>query len=355
METVIMWIMAAGALIGGADRLLGNRLGLGEKFEEAFLLLGSTALSMAGIICLVPLVSWLLKLGAVPFCNALGLDPAMLGGWLAIDMGGYQLARELAVDTRMGDYGGIVVAATFGCTLTFTVPMGMGILGEEERPSFAKGILLGLGVLPVALLIGGALCGLPVLKTLVQSIPVFLLSLALMAGLQKFPGKTISGFSLFAEGIKALTTIGLIAGAVAYMTGWKLLPMLAPIEEAMSIVASIGVVMLGSLPVAELLQRLLRRPMNWLGIRTGMNSSSIAGLLISIVSVVPAIVLMKNMNPKGRVVNGAFMVCSASMLAAHMGFVFGVNQEMVVPLLVTKVAGGVCGAAAALFFVREKD
>ena len=98
----------------------------------------------------------------------------MLGGWLAIDMGGYQLARELAVDTRMGDYGGIVVAATFGCTLTFTVPMGMGILGEEERPSFAKGILLGLGVLPVALLIGGALCGLPVLKTLVQSIPVFL-------------------------------------------------------------------------------------------------------------------------------------------------------------------------------------
>ena len=60
METVIMWIMAAGALIGGADRLLGNRLGLGEKFEEAFLLLGSTALSMAGIICLVPLVSWLL-------------------------------------------------------------------------------------------------------------------------------------------------------------------------------------------------------------------------------------------------------------------------------------------------------
>lgn len=354
METAIMWIMAAGAILGGADRLLGNRLGLGEKFEEAFLLLGSTALSMAGIICLVPLISWILKLAAVPFCDLTGLDPAMLGGWLAIDMGGYQLAQELAADSRMGNYGGVVVAATFGCTLTFTIPMGMGILGEKERPSFAKGILLGLGVLPVALLLGGALCGLSVWKTLVQSIPVFLLSLALMAGLRRFPEKTIRGFSVFADGIKALTTVGLVAGAVVYMTGCQLLPLLAPIEDAMAIVASIGVVMLGSLPVAELLQRALRRPMNWLGVRTGMNSSSIAGLLISIVSVVPAIVLMKSMNPKGRIVNGAFMVCSASMLAAHMGFVFGVDQKMVVPLLVTKVAGGVCGAAAALFLGERR-
>ena len=46
MEQVIMWIMAAGAVVGGLDRLFGGRLGLGGKFEEGFLYLGPTALSM---------------------------------------------------------------------------------------------------------------------------------------------------------------------------------------------------------------------------------------------------------------------------------------------------------------------
>ena len=57
MEQAIMWIMAAGAVIGGLDRLFGGKLGLGGKFDEGFLYLGPTALSMAGVICLAPLLS----------------------------------------------------------------------------------------------------------------------------------------------------------------------------------------------------------------------------------------------------------------------------------------------------------
>ena len=30
---ILMWIMAIGALVGGLDKVFGNRLGLGEKFE----------------------------------------------------------------------------------------------------------------------------------------------------------------------------------------------------------------------------------------------------------------------------------------------------------------------------------
>ena len=50
MEQAIMMIMAAGALLGGLDRLFGNKLGLGDKFEEGFRLLGSVALAQAGDI-----------------------------------------------------------------------------------------------------------------------------------------------------------------------------------------------------------------------------------------------------------------------------------------------------------------
>lgn len=96
MENVILWILAAGAVLGGIDLIFGNRFGLGERFEEGFKLLGPTALSMAGILCLAPLISLGLEHTVASLYRAVGLDPAMLGGILAIDMGGYQMAKSLA-------------------------------------------------------------------------------------------------------------------------------------------------------------------------------------------------------------------------------------------------------------------
>lgn len=134
-----MIVIAAGAVLGGADRLCGNRLGYGDKFEEAFRLLGPMALSMAGMICLAPVLAGVLGRVIVPFYRGLGVDPAMFGGVLAIDMGGYQLAKELAADGRMGSYAGIVVSALFGCTLVFTIPVGMGMIPKEDRRFLPEG------------------------------------------------------------------------------------------------------------------------------------------------------------------------------------------------------------------------
>lgn len=355
MDTIIMWIMAAGAVLGGVDRLLGNRFGLGKRFEDGFMLLGPTALSMAGIICLAPLLSAGLAQGVVPLWTKLGLDAGVLGGLLAIDMGGYQLAADLAQDPALGSYAGIIVAATFGCTITFTIPVGMGMLEQEEKAVFANGMLVGLGLLPIALIIGGLLCSMTPGTVFVQLLPILLLSMLLMAGIWKFPSATVRVFTIFAGLINILTTVGIMAGAVQFMTGWQMIPGMTPLEEAMKVVASIGIVMLGSLPFAEILQRILKQPLNWLGKKTGMNSSSITGLLIGIVSVVPAIALMKDMDRKGRMVNAAYLVCAASALAAHMGFTFGVEPQMVVPLLVTKFAGGIVGAAGALLFAQIQE
>lgn len=352
VNTVIMWIMAVAAVIGGLDRICGNHLGLGKRFEEGFLLLGATALSMAGIICLTPLLSGFLKAAVVPLWNLSGLDPGILGGILAIDMGGYQLSMELSGLPAVGRYVGIIVGATFGCTITFTIPVGMGMLSQQERPLFARGMLIGLGMLPVSLLIGGMFCGLHFAEVLHISLPIFIVSLLLIAGIRYFPEKMIKGFGYFAACIGFLTTIGLTAGAVEYMTEFQIVKGLAPIEDAMAVVSSIGIVMLGSLPAAEILRRLLEKPLNWIGSKTGMNGNSAAGLLIGIVSPVPAIALMKEMDSRGKVVNAAFLVCGASALAAHFGFTFGVEADLVLPLLVSKLTGGLCGAAAAILLTR---
>ena len=52
-----MIVMAAGAVLGGVDRLRGNKWGFGDKFESGFMMLGSMALSMAGMICLTPVLA----------------------------------------------------------------------------------------------------------------------------------------------------------------------------------------------------------------------------------------------------------------------------------------------------------
>ena len=39
-DQIIIWVIAAGAVIGAADKILGNRLGLGRKFDEGFQAMG---------------------------------------------------------------------------------------------------------------------------------------------------------------------------------------------------------------------------------------------------------------------------------------------------------------------------
>ena len=125
INQVLMTVMAIGAVLGGADRLLGNRFGLGEQFERGFMLLGPLALSMVGMVCMAPVLAGVLGRAVVPFYRLMGADPAMFGALLAIDMGGYQLAKELAADPLIGSYAGLVASAIFGCTLVFTVPVGI--------------------------------------------------------------------------------------------------------------------------------------------------------------------------------------------------------------------------------------
>ena len=352
MERVIMWIMAAGAVVGGMDRIFGNRLKLGERFEQGLLLLGPTALSMVGILCLAPLLSGVLERCVAPVCRALGMDPGIFGGILAIDMGGYQLARDLSLDARVGRYAGILVASTLGCTVSFTIPVGMGMLEKGHRPDFAKGVLFGLIAMPPALLLGGLMMGLNLAETCLNSLPVLVLSGLLLLCILKFTDAAIRGFGVFARIIQILTTLGLVLGAVQYMTGLALLPGLTPIEDGMAVAASIGIVMLGSLPVAELLRRCLEKPLGWVARHTGMNSASVTGLLVGMVSVVPAIVLVRDMDRRGRVVNAAFLVCGASGLAAHLGFTAGVEGNMILPMLASKLLGGLLGTALALLGTR---
>ena len=98
INEIIVYLMVVFMALGAVDRILGNRFGLGEKFEEGIMAMGSLALAMIGIICLAPVLANLLRPVVVPLYQALGADPAMFAGTLlANDMGGAPLAQELAL------------------------------------------------------------------------------------------------------------------------------------------------------------------------------------------------------------------------------------------------------------------
>ena len=352
MNEILMYVMAFGALLGGVDQICGNRLGFGRRFEEAFRLLGPIALSMAGIICLAPLLSGVLGYVIVPVFDALKLDPGMFGSILAIDMGGYQMAMDLCRDGEMGRFSGIIVSAIFGCTVVFTIPVGLGTMEAADRHWFIRGILMGLGSIPLGLMIGGVAMGLPLGQLLWNCLPIFAVCGLLFWGLVKAADRMLTLFQRFAKGIQALATLGLTAGAIAYMTGWQI-PRMIPLEEAMEVVCSIAIVMLGSMPLAELIQRVLKTPFAWIGARTGLNSTSTTGILIGMVSVMPALAMIPRMDKRGKMVNGAFVVCGASAFTAHLGFCLSTQPDLAGALLASKLLGGLGAVILALTLTRD--
>ncbi|MEN8251439.1 MAG: ethanolamine utilization protein EutH, partial [Bacteroidota bacterium] len=147
-ETVVLWLMALGILIGGIDRIIGNKLGLGEQFEEGFNAMGPLALGMVGIVTLAPVIARVLGPVIIPAFTFVGADPAMFAMILANDMGGYPLAMELAQNEQAGLLSGLIVSSMMGCTLVFSIPVGLGLIEFKDRPFFAKGLLIGLITVP---------------------------------------------------------------------------------------------------------------------------------------------------------------------------------------------------------------
>lgn len=353
VNQIIMYFMAFGVALGGADRMLGNKFGYGEKFENGFRMLGPVGLSMAGIICLAPLLS--AALGGIirPLCNAVRIDPGILGSLLAIDMGGYPMAVELAENPVLGQFFGIIVASMFGCTIVFSIPVGLGFISEEERPYFTKGILLGLSAMPFGIIAGGLMLGLGLGTILWNSLPILLISALLAFGVIKKPDAMMKGFQTFAQLIKIVATLGLTLAAISHLTGITLLKGMPPLQEAMQTVCSICIVMLGSMPLAELIQRLMKVPFRWIGEKTGLNGASTTALLLGMVSATPALAMIPEMNKRGKVVISAALVCCVCVFGAHFAFTMNAEPDIVPAMLVAKLVGGILGGGIALAATRN--
>ena len=76
INEVIVWILMICMALGGIDRAIGNKFGLGEKFEEGFNAMGPLALSMVGVYALSPVLAKILSPVVAPIYGLFGADPA---------------------------------------------------------------------------------------------------------------------------------------------------------------------------------------------------------------------------------------------------------------------------------------
>jgi len=352
-EKIVVGLMAVFAVLGAADRICGNRLGLGKEFEEGILAMGSLAMAMLGTISLAPVLAAVLNPIVVPVFSLLGADPAMFAGTiLACDMGGGALAAEMAGSREAALLGGVINGSMMGATLVFTIPVAMGILREEDRPAMAKGILCGIVTVPVGVLVGGLVSGFSLGLVLRNLVPIVLIGLLIVLGLWKAERAMVRGFAAFGKGVVALVTAGLAAAIAEELTGIVLIPGLAPLEEGFATVGAIAIVLAGAFPLVAVLTRLLRRPLTGLGKRLGIGETAAGGLIASLANSIATLNMLKDMDYRGKVVNIAFAVSGAFVLGDHLGFTAGFAPEVLPGVILGKLAGGISAVAVALWLTK---
>ena len=354
INEIIIYIMAVFLALGALDRIAGNRFGLGEKFEEGILAMGSLALAMIGIICLAPVLASLLRPVVVPVYQFLGADPAMFAGTiLANDMGGAPLARELALTQEAGQFGGLIVGSMLGPTIVFTIPVGLGIIQAEDRPHLATGVLAGVVTVPIGSFVGGLAAGFPLTMVLRNLIPIVLIAVLIALGLFLIPGGMVKGFQVFGKIIVIIITIGLAAAIIQELTPLTLIPGLNPISDGVEIVGDIAIVLAGAFPLVFVITKVFRRPLMKLGGLLGMNDVAAAGMVATLANNIPMFQMMGDMDRRGKIINVAFAVSAAFVFGDHLGFTAGFDASMIFPMIVGKLVGGITAVAAAMLLTRK--
>ena len=317
--------------------------------------MGTLALAMLGIISFAPVLATLLNPIIVPLYRFLGADPAMFAGTiLACDMGGGALAVQMASDPDAALLGGVLCGSMLGATIVFTIPVALGILRDEDRPAMAKGILAGVVTIPIGILVGGLVAGFPLKMVLTNLIPIVLIGILIALGLIFAEKAMIKGFSIFGKGVIIVITIGLGAAIVEELTGFALIPGMAPLGEGFATVGAIAIVLAGAFPLVHVLTRLLRKPLMALGKLLGINESAAGGLLATLANSIATFERVKDMDNRGKVVNIAFAVSAAFVFGDHMGFTAGFAPKMLPAIIAGKLVGGISAVAVAMLLTRKK-
>lgn len=354
INDIIIFIVVGFMCLGAFDKCIGNKLGFGDRFTDGFMAMGKLTLAMVGIISLSPVIAGLLTPIVAPVYHLIGADPASFANTiLAIDMGGYSLAQEMSISEESELFSWVFLGTMMGPTIVFTIPVSLGIIEKEDQPYFAKGILVGLITIPMGCLIGGLVGGLGFVMILKNLLPTILFSVLIALGLWKKTEQMIYGFSIFGKFIEVIAIGGLAAIIIETQTGITLIENMLPISEGIQIIGMIAIFLAGAFPMVSFISKVFNKPLGKIGSILGISHTSTTGLVAALAHIIPMLVLVKEMEPRGKVINIAFAVSGAFVFGSHLGFVAGINREIVFALIVGKLAGGISAVLLAIMLTPK--
>lgn len=354
INEIIMYIMVLFMIIGAVDKCIGNKLGLGEKFEEGIMAMGSLALSMVGIITLAPVLAKILSPIVVPLYTFLGADPSMFATTLlANDMGGFALAQQMAQDPQAGLFAGAILGAMMGPTIVFTIPVALGIIEKSDQQYLATGVLSGIVTIPIGCLAGGLTAGMPIGMILSNLVPIVLVAGLIILGLWLAPNGMIKGFTVFGQGVVIVAIFGLVVGAIQQLVGVTLIEGIAPVSEGIEVVGGIALTLAGAFCLVAFITKVFNKPLLKLGEAMGMNEIAAAGMVATLANNIPMFQMMKDMDNRGKIINVAFAVSASFVLGDHLGFTAGVAKEMIFPMMVGKLVAGVTAVFVGMFMANR--
>jgi ethanolamine transporter len=357
INSVIMMIMMVFMIVGAVDKIMGNKYGYGEQFDEGFNAIGPLAAAMAGVVAAAPVLAKVLGPIITPIYTAIGADPSMFATTiLACDMGGYPLAMQLASDEAIGNFAGLILGTMMGPTIVFTIPVALGIMKKEDRPFLGAGILAGMITIPIGCIVGGLAMNMTPYKIslgriLINLVPVIVIAALIVAGLWFAPSKMINGFNIFGAGVTIVITIFTAIAVFEYQTG-ILFPLLdemvlpdadgvIPLESGLLTCGQIGIVLIGAFPMVKWITNTFGGALTKLGAALGMNDKGSAGMVANLANNIAMFNILHEMNPKGKLLNIAFAVSAAFVFGDHLGFTAGVNKDMIFPVILGKLTAGI--------------
>lgn len=231
MSEIVVAVMACFMVLGAADKaLFSGRLGYGEEFEKGLGAMGPLSMSMVGIMCAAPSIGAFLGPALTPFFTAIGSDPSVAACMvLGVDSGGLPLALALAKTHEAAMLSGLGLGGSFGCIMTFALPISLSICSEESRPDVARGLVAGIIAAPFSLFTVAAVMGYGFGDVLRLGLPAFAVAAILALLLTFCRDAAVRGCLLVGRLMMAAFVVLLASAAIEHWFSVTLIPGMAPI------------------------------------------------------------------------------------------------------------------------------
>lgn len=383
---IVVYVIMICAVIGAVASIIKEDSELGNQFLEGLNSIGAIFLPVAGIMAASPYLTKIVSNIFGPIFNLVGADPAMAATtFIAVDMGGYQLAEALA-STKESWIMAMMTGYMAGATIVFSIPVALKMLQMEDRKYLALGVLSGFISIPVGVLVSSLIIAFtnPVIRESISTnadatyqlalsfgvifqnlIPLIIICILIAVGLLIIPDKMIRGFNFFGKGLDAVLRIVVVLCVVEYFTGifsgvfgtWGFEPVLADetdINRALEVSGAIGMMLCGAFPMVYLIKKYLAKPLNIIGAKIGLSQDATTGILAGAANALALFAIIKDMKPEDKVKTLAFSVCGAFLFGDHLAFTANYQPTLILPVLVGKLVAAMLAVVIASKLIVPK-